>query len=90
MGLPNWQKKNWIAWSKDETSIVDVIIGYPFGLELHAGAVCEIHGPFPTVGAAMAYGSRLMTFYSAYESCKVVRIETPQAGQTFKRGEGWI
>lgn len=81
MSLPEWQSKSFIVGKLGS--------GYQFGLELCAGDQFEIHGPFENANEAMAYGTRLMRTYRDYESCKVIKIESPGVGYSYSRETGW-
>jgi hypothetical protein len=81
LNLASWVK-NFLVFNRPQ--------GYLFGLEIWAGDICELHGPFDNAGQAMGYGTRLMNGFADYTSAKVVKIELPGVnGYVFDRKVGW-
>lgn len=62
--------KQFIAWRLSG-------FGYPYAVEMLAGDIVEIHGPFFNYPEAKTYGVELKATTKDYTSYKVVKLETP-------------
>jgi len=79
-------------------TIGNLYTGYPFGVEaVRAFGTVDVYGPFSSENEANTFAHRLVApldgetppempdFAGSYQSVKVIRIETPQAGRQIVR-----